>query len=241
MQITAPSAVRFRPFDTRALLPRQMPDASVRALVASLPVITFKQLTHKGNPSRHKPECNSYEGCLLSVSEHPDEWDEIVRGLKGKVWNVRLPDSPLRLIAMRRIPGKVREALRKVGITLGLIRETQGYKISWWDDEDEATRYITTCDKEEADAEMGEEGRTLTRHTLYLATPKLARYWGLRHGKGSLGDQDASEALLAYLVEWNGTHHGLWWQDAYAPARLACPRGALFQSVVSKNELSPAA
>lgn len=234
------AAVKFRPFDTRALLPAGKPNAVVRALVAKFPVITFDELMHKGAPSKHKPDCDSLEGCLLSVSEDPDAWDEIFRGLKGQVWNVRLADSPFRLIAMRRIRGAVRRSLREVGISLGLIRKAAGYRISWWDEDDEATRYITVSSKREADSEMQEEGRTLTKQDLYIATPKLARYWGLRHGKSDLGERDADEALAAYLAEWTGTHHGLWWQDAYAPERLSCPRGGLFQSVLARLEVASA-
>ena len=238
--MAAPAAPQFKPFDTKSLLPAEKPSAEVQVIVAALPVVSFEELMHRGEPSDHKPASDSHEGCLLSVSEHPDEWQQIARTLKGDDYVIQLPGGPLRLVDMHKIRPKTRTALRKLGIALGLVQKTKGYKISWWDDEAEDTYFYTTCEKSEADAEAGEEGRTVTSQMVYLTTPKLATYWGLRHGVTAISSHDTLCALISYLAEWSGSHHGLWWQDTYDPASLSCPRGGLFQSVLSGIEITPA-
>jgi hypothetical protein len=240
--LSAPSlAVSFKPFDTRAFLPQEAPSAVILAILRELPVLTFDELSHKGDPATHEPECGSLEGCLLSLSEHPDDWDEIARTLKGSIWTVRLPDEPLRLIDVLRISRKSRSALRRAALELGLIRKVFGYKVSWWDDESECTRYYTTCVKSEADFELElEEGRTVSRTVVYLAKSRLGSYWGIRHSTRDFASDDVQCATISYFAEWASLHHGLWWQDDYDPADLSCPRGGIFQSLLPCVEVAPA-
>lgn len=228
----------FHPVDIRQFLPRERPPVAVRTAIAKLPIMKFDKLEHVGSPDEHKPN-SSLEGCLLSVSLHPEEWMVIARSLKGTTWALSLYKEKLRLIDFHGIKARARknatrpsgESLLQLALQHGLVCKTKGYHISWYDDEAEDTRYIAITDREEAELEAQEEGRTMKVVDIHIATPKLEAYWMARHHE-SMGSQEADMAALAYLAEWCNFHHGIWWEDTYDPHNLSCPRGGLFQSTL---------
>jgi hypothetical protein len=232
---------QFQSFKILDWLPTKTPPNEVIDFIASLPTRTFNTLLHRGDPKKHKPNSDSHEGCLLSVSEDPDAWGGIARCLKGESWQLSLPNSPLILVDCHRLKVRSKKApswakLRQLAVALELVRPITGYRVSWYDDECDDTRFFEFTNKAEAVKELDED-RILKTVQLYVALPTLAAYWTLRH-KQKIETHDTNDAALAYLGEWCSLHHGLWWNDLYDPSQLSCPRGGIFQSVVSKLEIT---
>lgn len=213
----------------------------------SYPVLVIETVWHVGSfDIADKVRTESQEGDLLSVSEHPDEWEAIARLGGGERWEMTLEGAEW-LDAMALTPEQdaaisdwaEREGYaRRVPVWRSWSRVGEDGEWGYGEHESpgEAERHV-----DEDDLENGpppSEGGALIeeRAGLILTDP----------GRAACGRMPAAiEALSAVTILWadkvaraeNGNLVGVWWDDDYAPERLICPRGGVFPDRIKDFEI----
>lgn len=198
-------------------------EASMRAFT-SVPTIGFNRIQleevwHVGSLKLQDRKAKSYEGSGISVSVNPEEWQSIAR-LRGETWTVRA-DRYLNFAEWHSVTEEDRASLRSWAVTQGWIEEVTAYRVTYFDDEWEQdfTLEFDTFEEAEVEAEAMEvEVESVTSHRALPAFPQ------------ERGDGDPTELVF---VEWVSRHSaldGVWWDDAFDPQRLSCPRGVIVRA-----------
>jgi hypothetical protein len=192
----------------------------------NLPTLEFESVVHIGSsdirpvPSR---VTNSQEGCLLSVSVHPDVWRRIAR-LGGGAWTKLSFPYPLRFVDLPESLETNRDEILAAGFAGDLITEATFWKSFHTDEEGEEGHFLHAT-KEEADAEDGV--RDPERAQVFLSTETLSCFWCGSPKK--ISPFFTLSALVAFLVKDDPAIHGVWWNDFFDPCSLSAPRGGIFQ------------
>jgi len=194
-----------------------------------LPVLKKRKVWHVGDLDgvRQKAD-SSNEGSGLSVSEHPEEWQEIAR-LGGTTYILAKENSrPGLFVDMLRL-GARRAVLEAEAVADGLLVSAERWKCTWWDSEYEEERYSVYSTPEDARAECEESDGNVEQITLLVATKRLNAEWK-SHFTGKLDDIMASDVALLLLLEGSGAYDGAWWNERMDVEALSAPRGVIFQS-----------
>jgi 8-oxo-dGTP pyrophosphatase MutT (NUDIX family) len=195
---------------------------------------SFKKLWHVGTMNPNDKQKGSYEGAGLSVSVNPEEW-QYIAGVGGDLWELTKQGN--RFLNFHRIGKTQRQQIVQWGLKKGYVEPVVTYKVEFWDDEDQETRYHEYLDKAEADAEaksmIEEEGnesvKVVTDTEALNPTPTLLQR----------AHADRSEPTMAwdYLVivyaEDMLQCDGVWWDDRLDQYALSAPRGVIFKDKLS--------
>ena len=212
-------------------LPR-LENLDVEEWTSQLPILEIEAVTHIGSLQTNKQVNGNFEGFLLSVSVHPEEWEEIAR-LGGCPWFEISAPRNLRFLNRWNKP-KVWKAFQRWGVTKGLLQ-----KQTWWKvpstDESGNERFSLYQDRDEAKAEEEEEDCGAIQKTKVLvACPELQAFWNQRSPHKKLSPWMGIDMLTAFLGasayenEIQTPPDGIWWEETYNPTELSAPRGGLF-------------
>lgn len=195
----------------------------------TFPTKSFAELWHIGSMDAAQKRTGSYEGSGLSVSRHPSAWRGIGGGhVQGDTWELEKAGN--KFLDYHAMPYALQEAIRNWGIQQGYVKVVTHYRIEYYDDEWEQTRYTIFDTREQAEEELeamdGDPDDIEEITDAIKTTPKLdAR---TRNAPGN-----DLEPLVPVWVEDNTDLDGVWWQDSFDPERLSAPRGVIVPSKVA--------
>lgn len=171
----------------------------------------------------------SYEGAGLSISLHPDDWQQIAR-LSGPVW--QLDTNGLRFMSRHDLD----EAQTAVAVawaaseSLVEIREMWLYPTGENDNGDATFAYAATYDEAKNELAWFEDNDSEPEaRQVPVATVLLAE----RTGQQFHPDEDVTDDALILFAETHLDVDGIWWEDDYDPDVLSCPRGVIFAGNVA--------
>jgi hypothetical protein len=180
----------------------------------------------------------SYEGKGVSISTHPDVWEDILRRdgsittEEPNTYRLENPNAEFYFVD----PTNVLEKEREWAIEHGFVTEQAGYRVSYTTVSDEPA-YLLFYDKDAAQAEAdAREGTLEPSDVLYLDTHGEA-YWEEAFKQPLL---EAEPVVIEGLLPvWYAEHHGydgVWWDEALDPSNFSAPRGVIFQSSLDNFE-----
>lgn len=187
----------------------------------------------------------SQEGHLLSVSEHPDEWEEIAE-CGGDRWEMTR-EGAVWLDAVA-LTDEEEAEISDWAVREGYAQETPLWRAWRFDTEAERWEYFLTPSEEMALSEVDE-------HDLENGKPPSAdgklvdpvtRLTLTERGLAAVGRMpEAAHALDAVIILWadtvlkpqNDDLMGVWWHEDYAPEILSCPRGGVFPDRLCEFEI----
>jgi hypothetical protein len=187
------------------------------------PVLDMSGLTHIGTLNVTDKGDWSYEGQGLSVSLHPEAWQQIAR-LGGPVWDI---PTPARLLNLHELTEEQRKAITDFGLAAGYVEETIAYKVTWYDDEYEEDRYFLIADKEEAEEEADMREADIEETATFAATGTFP------DTTVKAGATDVEDILATVWVDQCTDLDGVWWEDRHDPDRLSAPRGVIVPNRVA--------
>lgn len=187
---------------------------------APVPVIHLEGLTHVGKLDPTSKGTNSYEGQGLSVSLHPEEWQQIAR-LGGTVWSIG-PAHPARFLDYHELTEPQREEVAEYGTNAGYVTRETVYRVTYWDGEWEEERYFTQKTREDAEYEAEDLDATITEVPALIATDTFP------DSTVNAGDTDIDQILATVWVNEVATEFdGVWWEDNLDVDTLSAPRGVI--------------
>ena len=201
------------------------------------PLWDLERVTHIGSldPAHKGCRGESYEGTGLSVSVHPEEWEEIAR-LGGQAW-WETDLSALRILDGHQFIHEHSKALEQWGQQQGWLRAGVMYKISWFDEEMQQTLSMLLSSLEDAQNELEEMGegtdRIETIDPCWLATPKLDVAMGRTPRDQPSGDSQVLQDVATVWAKEQGLD-GVWWEDNLEVEAYSAPRGVVFEDRVPR-------
>lgn len=189
------------------------------------PILNYECVFHIGtmNADQKGVRGPSYEGSGLSVSVHPEEWEEIAE-LGGLPW-WKLARKDARFLDFHALSSAQRDEIVAWGKVYDLVEAAVVWVVEYEDDEMETTM-VREFDTEE---EAREEAEYLDAEA---PTPKL----GLKCTRGLLARMgwthacaDALDGVAMAYAEDVLDIDGVWWNDDLAPELLSAPRGVIFR------------
>jgi 8-oxo-dGTP pyrophosphatase MutT (NUDIX family)/GNAT superfamily N-acetyltransferase len=184
---------------------------------------SFPKLWHVGsmNPADKRP--GSYEGAGLSVSVHPEDWQQIAE-IGGDLWEFTKKGN--KFVNFHRMTKAQRETIAQWGVQNGYVEHVEVWRATWFDDEREENVYADFLTKEEALAESPKV--KLVKNQLQ-GTEKLKQ----RTRNPHTDTQVAFDLLVTVYAEEQLDCDGVWWEDNYDPENLSAPRGVIFPNKLS--------
>lgn len=196
-----------------------------------LPIKSYAIVKHVGSMVASDKRRNSHEGAGLSVSRHPEEWQEIARGfVHGDTWSGKRSDGTKgRFADYHRITKATLADVERWAVEAGLATPTEIHCFSYEDDELECTRSFAFATEEERDQEAEEH-----EDAEFFTEPGIAATDALREiSRHDCGPGFATEmALLAY-IDRETDLDGCWWNDVLDVDALSAPRGVITPSRIS--------
>ena len=190
------------------------------------------EVFHVGSLSPADKRNNSYEGSGLSVSMHPEDWEQIA-GLGGHPhWSLKPGPhtSPLAgafLLATSLSDTQVR-TISDWAVSQDLLVPQQRWRLDYCGNDDngeDIASHIIFKTLTEANAEanaMSEDSEpSVAAITMNVATDKM-----LARCAVTVNDLMASDIALTMFAEDHGLD-GVWWDDHLDPANLSAPRGVI--------------
>ncbi|VTU42113.1 hypothetical protein H6P1_00738 (plasmid) [Variovorax sp. PBL-H6] len=205
--------------------------------LSSYPSRSFRKLWHQGslNPVDKGVRGVSYEGAGLSVSQHPDAWEQIARLGGLPLWVLSRKDrSAGRFIDYRRLGPSQQHKLAQEGTRRGWLQRATRHRLQWTDPEVGDKRYCLFADEDKARAEADDieqwaENITTDLIEMDVATPLLAKVTGQE-----VSDDLAVDMVLTGIVEELDVFDGVWWADRLDPANFSAPRGCISMSALCR-------
>jgi len=212
------------------------------------PLRRFERLFHVGRLDPAAKGIDSHEGDGLSVSRHPEDWRAIARLGDAPVWDIDTRDARfLDFHAFRRDKAAVGTAC-DWAVEQGYLERGRVYVVTVPDEEGESLifRFQDEAEAEEEargylEADLdGDEleaavAQAVRRAAGYLPTARLAGR--MRHERGVPLALAVDLAVVAYAEDVLDLD-GVWWEDAYDPARYSVPRGVLFARRLSTHRMA---
>jgi hypothetical protein len=194
----------------------------------SLPIRKMIKVFHVGSMDASHKRSGSYEGSGLSVSLHPDEWRRIARGaVSGDTWVLTKPTGSF--LNFHKINKRLKGTIVQWGINQKLVKSSEVYRVSWYDDELDDMMQSDFPDRKTAEAEaeyMDTEVEVIPGGI--VGTPKLSAAAGYQVSPGM-----AFDILVTVWVEQATQLDGVWWNDRLDPDALSAPRGVIGRSKLS--------
>ena len=191
---------------------------------------------------------DSYEGHGISVSECPDAWESIARLGGQPWWTLSLAGNesaaPV-FLNWHRVSDATRTELIDWASANGWCVPCAGFKVSWYDSEQDECVFSTYEDRAKAVEEFeslmsdfeGQESRgpRLTDFPAWKLTP--AALTALCRNRADLDETPLMAALLYAERETNLT--GAYWADRLDPMLLSAPRAVIFPDRLVRFKVSP--
>lgn len=201
--------------------------------------ITISPVYHVGDldGGREKPY-TSHEGRGVSVSVHPETWEQIMRGDGTathevlKTYKLSNPDAKFYYID----PAEPLAEEQKWCVEHGFVKPEAGYRVSY-QDEVSGTAYMEFRSEETAKAEADARDGEIEEAEVLTLAPNGVRYW---LGAFRQPPENADPVLIAGLTpvwyaQGNG-YDGVWWDEKFDPENYSAPRGVIFQSELESWE-----
>jgi hypothetical protein len=190
-------------------------------LDSGLPYLSFDSLFHVGTMDPGQKRRGSLEGAGLSVSEHPDEWRQIGKGLvSGNTWELTKPGN--KFLDAHALSEDQREEIVDWGLSKGYIEEAKVFRVTGYDDEYSSETYSDYYSRKEAEDEAFDD-EEVTEIDSFKATPSLVQ-------ASQEGSDDYFNLLLPIFVETLPGFDGVWWDDLLDPYKYSAPRGVILVS-----------
>lgn len=205
--------------------------------IETWPILNYECVFHIGTMKVDEKGVRgpSYEGSGLSVSVHPEEWEEIAE-LGGYPW-WRLERKGARFLDFHALSSTQRDEIIAWGNTYDLVETATVWRVEYEDDEMESTMVRDFDTEEEAREEAGYLGVEAPTSKLGLkCTRKLLARMGWTDALA-----DALDGVVMAYAEDVLDVDGVWWDDDLAPELLSAPRGVIFHDRLdlwSRVELS---
>jgi len=202
-----------------------VPPGSLSRTAGQLPSVSFRQVWHVGSMDPKGKGEGSLEGAGLSVSTHPEEWQQIAELGSGPVWE--LARNGNRFLDFHRLTKAQRSAMADWGVQQGLVERRPAWQVRWWDSEDRAFRYMEAESEEEAKAEAEPVGGKV-KALSSVAYPTARLRQATRNPRAS--SVVAMDLLATVYADKALGWDGVWWQDTLDVPGLSAPRGVIFSS-----------
>jgi hypothetical protein len=189
----------------------------------NLPLVSFDHVYHIGtlDPAHKGVRGPSYEGHGLSFAaseELSEEWERIAKLGGQPTWELAKPEACF--VDAYALSNASRKEIKEWGVQEGYVEEITVWYAVRFDSELDSETWFAYESKEEADAEVDEDGEVRRRRGL-KATPKLDALVGQKAGLACF-----QLLLVAYTQEATELD-GVYWDDVsdgwyLAPAELSC-------------------
>jgi hypothetical protein len=202
-------------------------DMRLFEITNSLPTITFQELFHVGTMNAEHKSLGSFEGSGLSVSTHPEAWATILKTGNDPVWKCTKNDN--KFIDFHKLSKRNKDVIAEWAFRNGFASVSRAWKVEYYDDEEEQTRYFTFYDEEKAkqQAEMMDTTPIEISGGNIVSTPKLAlRMMQHTHGVESM------DLVVVVYAEDAMKYDGVWWSDKLKVSNLSAPRGVVVPSMI---------
>lgn len=181
-----------------------------------LPVTSIERVWHVGDMDLSSKSSFSLEGNGLSVSQHPDAWEQIAQ-LGGAPWWALCKPSASFCDAIE-LSTEQQAEITRWGIESGWVELVDRFRVSYFDEELEDEVYYYTSDATDAD-----EGEEVAAVQVISPTPSMTTRLSV-HCDADVGCFDL---LLSLYVEDETDLDGIWWYEELDPARYSAPRGVI--------------
>lgn len=189
------------------------------------PTLKATEVYHIGtlDPSHKRSE--SYEGEGLSVSVNPSAWASIARLGGNPLW--RLTKSNGRFLDYHDLSPEQLHEMVQWGIEHGWVEPKTVFRAYWYDEEDDAERYMTFDDADEAHEQIEdlEDARVEPVSQHPVSTPKLQQRCRQNHVI-----HEPHQLLATIWADDVLGLDGVWFADDLDPYALSAPRGVIFVS-----------
>ena len=203
--------------------------------------VSLSPVWHVGDLSgdRDRPYI-SYEGRGVSVSLHPQAWENIMRrdgsatGEQLSTYRLEKPNAEFYFVD----PSADLSCERKWCLDHHFVTERPGYHVSYINHLGE-TAYFCMADEERARAEAeARDGKVEPSSILRLDTRGVT-YWEEAFNQPPLeADPVLIEGLLPVWIAREQDYDGVWWDERLDPANFSAPRGTIFQAGLESFEIS---
>lgn len=203
--------------------------------------VSLSPVWHVGNLSgnRIKPYI-SYEGMGISVSVHPQAWEDIMRrdgsATGEQLTTYRLENPTAEFYFVDPTADLSRE--REWCLEHRFVSERPGYQVSYVNHLDELA-YFRLVDEDRSHAEAdARHGTVEPRNILQLDTLGIT-YWEEAFDQPPLeADPVLIEGLLPVWFAREQDYDGVWWDERLDPANFSAPRGTIFQARLESFEIT---
>lgn len=191
--------------------------------LSQYPVIQLNTVYHIGtlDAGRKGWRGFSYEGDGLSVSLHPEAWNEIAR-LGGLPWWQLKRDegSFLDVLAMT---NEQCEHIFAWGVARGWIEPARLWRVTYFDGDLDEEVELDLEDEEDARAVTEQRGAVIKEVPGYICTPTL-----LKRMLWTRVSAFAVDGVCMAFAEDELGLDGVWWNEILDTSRLSAPRGVIF-------------
>jgi hypothetical protein len=180
------------------------------------PTRHFDALYHVGTMVGGDKGTWSLEGDGLSVSLHPEAWEEIAE-LGGRAW-WELTKSGNRFLDAHALRTSQQEAIVTWGKAQGYLEAVTRFRVRWYDEMVRDTIWMDLENLEDAEEESRETGAAIEEVMVVVAGtrwPDIA------------GRANADQVVLALFADEVLGIDGVWWEDNFNVEELSCPRGVI--------------
>lgn len=191
-----------------------------------LPLLSISEVFRVGNRNKPKEKkVTSFEGFGMSVSEHPEEWQQIAR-LTGETW--RLSKSLGTFVDYLSLSAKAKLELDDKAEKAGLCEKGEVYRLTWKNDGIRLETITATRPTKEYLDNISSDGSVSSKKIKgLLPTYKLFSAW--REHYTSKVELPMVRMLGHQLVVNAETNiDGFWWEDELDVYGLSAPRGCIF-------------
>lgn len=198
--------------------------ARVQAIVTDI-----DELFHVGTLNVDDKGVDSYEGCGLSVSVHPDEWAKIARLGDDDPW---VCDArKLRLVDGHRLLRDAAQSLLAWGVQEGLASECVAWQVDFVDDYGDERSYLCAS-TDEADAAADDCGGEIQEVRGHAPSEALCERMLWRRTHAGVPSVSIAQDLATVWAEDAG-YDGIWWEDELDVWKLSAPRGVIFPAALA--------
>lgn len=201
--------------------------------------ITISPVYHVGDldGEREKPY-TSHEGWGVSVSVHPEAWEQIMRGDGTSTHEVlktyKLTNLDAEFYYIN--PAEPLTEEQEWCIEHGFVKPETGYRV-YYKDEVSGRAYMEFRSRETAQTEADTRDGEIEKTEVLTLAPDGVRYWMEAFRQPP---ENADPVLIAGLTPvWyaqGNDYDGVWWDEEFDPKNYSAPRGVIFQSELDSWE-----
>lgn len=194
--------------------------------------VSLETVYHVGDLSRERVvPYTSQEGSELSVSVHPEVWEQLIKSgglVKGNshtTYKLTNPDGEFYFVN----PSNELETETEWCLNTGFIEWVAGYRVTFIDENGDE-RYLKVEDEHTAREEAEARQCSFSPEQILSLGPRGQTYWEEAFGQPP---ESASPILIEGMLPiWYANEldvDGVWWAEKLAPENYSAPRGCIFQ------------